>query len=300
MVDRRKTKLAVFPKGFMDELIHGDMSLFEWIEMAGTLDVEGLELYPMFLENTSKKYLSQVKNAAIKNKLEIPMMCSSPDFTHPSKTFRQKEINKMKEMIDVMAYLGPKDFRSCRVLSGQNRPEITYKEGILWTVESIKELLPYAEKMKVHLVIENHYKDGYWNYPEFALPKKNFLEIISQISSPYFGVNFDPSNALFAGEDPVDFLNEVNDRVITMHASDRFLKEGYTLDHLKNDSLKGYSEALLHGVIGKGINNYDDIFTVLQDNNDLTWISIEDGVNGLGDLVDSTYFLNHKIEKYFK
>lgn len=291
-------RVAVFPKGFMNELVDGSMSLFEWIEQAGTLGADGLELYPLFLERTDEPYLFKIKEAARRQRLEIPMMCSSPDFTHPDPAYRDNELNKMKEMIGVMAYLGPPGFRSCRVLSGQNRPGISREDGIRWTVQSIEALLPYAERSGVFLVMENHYKDGLWQYPEFAQASDLYLDIIGQISSPWFGVNYDPSNAIVAGEDPLELLDRVKDRILTMHASDRYLKPGYTLESLKQYSLKGYSEALAHGVIGRGMNDYDRIFGVLRQTGFRNWISVEDGVNGLEEMAESVRFLRGKVGEY--
>lgn len=294
-----KPRISVFPKGYMEELSDGRMTLFEWIDMAGTLGAEGLELYPLFLKGMDDEYLQEVKASAKAQGLDIPMMCASPDFTHPDRSYRDNEVRKMRRMIDVMAALGPESFRSCRVLSGQKRPEVSREDGIRWTVESIRELLPYAESKRVHLVMENHYKDGFWIYPEFAQHSEIYLEIINQISSPWFGVNYDPSNVIFAGEDPLELLKHVKHRLITMHASDRYLLEGYTLDDLKEYSLQGYSEALAHGVIGKGINDYDQIFEHLRSVQFSGWISIEDGVNGLGDLKESVQFLKDKVNQYF-
>ncbi len=294
----QKVKIAVFPKGFMNELTDGRMSIFEWIEMAGTLDVDGLELYPTFLKSTSPEYLEEIKSAAAKVRLQIPMMCTSPDFTHPDENFRKQEVNRMKQMMEVMTILAPDGFRSCRVLSGQNRPEVDRENGIRWTVECINELLPHAENNKIHLVMENHYKDGFWIYPEFAQKTDIYLEIFNQIHSSWFGANYDPSNAIFAGEDPIRLLAIIKHRIITMHASDRYVKEGYTLHDLKNYSLQGYSEVLAHGVIGKGINDYDQIFDHLRTIRFNNWISIEDGVNGLDELKDSVRFLRRKVEEY--
>lgn len=296
--DKKQARIAVFPKGYLEALSDGSMSLFTWIEMAGTLEADGLELYPLFLQSTEKVYLQKVKDAADKEKLSIPMMCASPDFTHPDEEFRKREIDRMKRMIDVMSFLGPEDFRSCRVLSGQKRPEVSEMDGIRWTVDSIRELLPYAERHKVHLVMENHYKDGFWTYPEFAQHSKIYLQIVEQIASPWFGVNYDPSNAIFAGENPLALLDAVKHRLITMHASDRYLIEGYTLEDLKEYSLPGYSKALAHGVIGRGINDYDQIFKCLGSIRFRNWISIEDGVNGMEELRDSVLFLRSKIEQY--
>ena len=82
------------------------------------------------------------------------------------------------------------------------------------------------------LCLENHYKDGTWRYPEFAQPEDIFLEIVDRIDSTHFGVQYDPSNAVVAGFDPIAFLGKVKDRVVTMHASDRYLAPGATLADL--------------------------------------------------------------------
>ena len=93
--------------------------------------------------------------------------------------------------------------------------------------------------------MENHYKDNFWTYPEFAQKQDVFLEIVDQIDSPWFGVQYDPSNAILAGEDPLDLLEKVKHRVVTMHASDRHLKPGHTIEELRTveDSL-GYAAIL--------------------------------------------------------
>ncbi|MBS4208237.1 sugar phosphate isomerase/epimerase family protein [Bacillus sp. FJAT-50079] len=296
---RNGPRISVFPKGLMEELSDGRMSIFEWIEQAGMLGAEGLELYPAFLKETNQHYLQKIKEAAEREGLLIPMMCSSPDFTHRDHAFRENEIHKMKEMIDVMAFLGPSDFRSCRVLSGQRRPDVLLEEGIEWTVQAIRQLIPYAEEKQVYLVMENHYKDGPWIYPEFAQKSSVYLEIIDRISSPWFGCNYDPSNAIFAGEDPLDLLEKVKERIKSMHASDRFVKPGYSLDDINEYSQTGYAEALAHGVIGKGLNDYDAIFQTLHSVQFTGWISIEDGVNGLHELKESVDFLKEKIKQVY-
>src|SRR5207249_12143985 len=50
------------------------------------------------------------------------------------------------------------------------------------------------------------YKDGNWFYPEFAQPEDIFLEILERVDSPHLGVQYDPSNALVGGSDPIAFL----------------------------------------------------------------------------------------------
>jgi len=70
------------------------------------------------------------------------------------------------------------------------------------------------------------------------------------------------------------------------------------LDDLKEHSLQGYSKALAHGVIGRGMNDYDAIFSELRDAGFQGWISIEDGVDGLDDLRESVRYLRMKIAEH--
>ncbi|GAA3404050.1 sugar phosphate isomerase/epimerase family protein [Paenibacillus hodogayensis] len=282
---RSKAKIAVFPKGFMDQRIDRSMGLFEWIEQAGTLRADGLELHPLFLERTDKAYLRQVKEAAAKSNLKIPLMRTSPDFANPDPAHRAGELQKMKDMIDVMAFLGPSEFRSCRVLFGLHRPDVTREDGIRSTAAAIRELLPYAERNNVCLVIENHPAVGAGQQPEFELSSDRFLEMIGGVSSPSFGVGFNPSHAIASGEDPLKLLERVKHRLFTVNASDRYLPEGKgnSSDDLERDRAGRLSE---------------QIFSLLRQARFRGWISVGDGANGLEETASSVRFLREKIGAY--
>jgi sugar phosphate isomerase/epimerase len=291
-----KPKLAAFPKCYMDELcVHRTMSLADWIEIGATLEVQGLEFYSGFLEN-DEAFLRRTKALLEKNGLEMPMLCCSPDFTEPHPDLLAEQIAREKRMIEVTAFFGG---RFCRVLSGQRRPGLSVEAGIEQVVRVIKSLLPFAEQHGVILSMENHYKDSYWRYPEFAQKMEIFLAIIDQIDSPLLGVNYDPSNTLLAGEDPLELLDRVKHRVVSMHASDRYLSSGTLEDLRKEEDVIGYANRLSHGVIGKGLNDYDKIFSTLNSVGFSSWISIEDGMNGVDDLRESVGFLRTKIDKHF-
>ena len=130
------------------------------------------------------------------------------------------------------------------------------------------------------LILENHYKDGFWKFPEFAQKMDVFLSLLDAIpASPNFGVNYDPSNAIIAGDDPIALLEAVKSRVVSMHASDRFFEGGTAADLRKLEAhpSMGYAPILRHGVVGKGLNDYDKIFSILKSVGFNGWISIEDG-----------------------
>ena len=188
----------------------------------------------------------------------------------------------------------------CRVLSGQQRPELIQEEGLNIIVENIEACLPEAEKCGVTLILENHYKDDFWEYPEFAQKMDVFCELISRIEHLHFGVNYDPSNAFLAGDDPLELLDRVKHRVVTMHASDRYLLSG-TLEDLRNEEggALGYAKRLAHGEIGKGLNDYDAILGTLKNEGFDSWISIEDGVDGMDQLAASVKFVRDKIAQHW-
>ena len=291
-------KLAVFPKAFMQALCKdGTMKVSEWIDLASGLDVDGLEWYAGFLEMADEKKWPEFRKLVEDRGKVIPMMCCSPDFTHPDQGFRMNEIAKQKRWIDMTHVLGGS---YCRVLSGQRRPELSIDEGVRHAADCIHACLPYAAERGITLILENHYKDDFWEYPEFAQKMAVFCKLVDSVVHPNFGVNYDLSTTYLAGEDPIDLLRRVSHRVVTMHASDRFLKEG-TIEDLRREEggAAGYAKRLSHGEIGKGLNDYDAIFSELKDKNFDGWISIEDGVDGMDQLERSVTFVRRKMAEYF-
>ncbi len=291
-------QLAACPKAYLDDLCLADgaMSLDQWFELAATLDIDGLELYSGIRDLADPDSWPRHRDAAKEINMALPMLCCSPDFTHPDPEFRANEVAKEKHWIEMADGLGA---GFCRVLSGQRRPEVSREQGIDYAASCIKECLPFAADHGVTLIIENHYKDGFWKFPEFAQHMDVFCDLVDAIDAPNFGVNYDPSNTVLAGEDPLELLERVKHRVVTMHASDRYLKYGTLDDLAAEEGVEGYAERLAHGEIGQGMNDYDAIFSILHGVGFNGWISIEDGVDGIDQLQRSAKFLRKKIAAHF-
>ena len=200
-------KISAFPKCYIDTIsTERTMTVFDWIEMSKTLGAEGLEMYEGFFTSLDDAYIDTVGEAIHNAGYEMPMLCCSPNFTDPDPDERKKAIEKEAQMIHITRRLGgPK--AACRVLSGQRYPEVAREQGVQWVIEAINQLLPVAKENDVILAMENHYKDGFWKYPEFAQKMDVFLEIVDAIDDhKYFGVQYDPSNAIVAGDDPIELL----------------------------------------------------------------------------------------------
>ncbi|MGO1267319.1 MAG: hypothetical protein ACTMIY_11860 [Microbacterium gubbeenense] len=75
-------RISAFPKGDLDALTsERTMTVFDWIEKAKVLSVEGLELYTGMFWQTDDAYVASVGDALAAAGFEMPMMCASPDFT---------------------------------------------------------------------------------------------------------------------------------------------------------------------------------------------------------------------------
>ena len=292
-MERVQPRVSVFPKCYFDRLCRGEMEYASWIGSAATLGAEGLEHYDGFIRGRAADVVSLMADTGQTSS----MLCFSPDFTHSDPAERARQIERQRAAIDLAVTLGT---RFCRTLSGQRHQGLTRSDGVARTVEGLCRSIEYAEKRDVVLCLENHYKDGTWQYPEFAQPEDIFLEILDRVDSPRLGVQYDPSNALVGGYDPIRFLDKVLPRVVTMHASDRYLTPGATIDELRDsDGTIGYSEKLRHGETGQGLIDYDAIFRILAGAQFSGWISVEDGMNGLDELQRSIAFLKQKRSQYY-
>src|SRR5689334_6214475 len=136
--------LAVFPKCFLDALcVTRSMSVTQWLDLAASLPVDGVELYSGFLNPADPEKLDSIHRQIRERRLAMPMLCYSPDFTKPDASARAEEVDRQRAWIKATARLGG---RYCRVLSGQRRPEVSRADGISYTVECIRMLLPDAER----------------------------------------------------------------------------------------------------------------------------------------------------------
>jgi sugar phosphate isomerase/epimerase len=263
-------RIAAFPKAFLSDLIvTRTMTVFEWITKAEPLGVDGLELHPGFFWEGTAAERDDVGAALADAGYEMPMLCASPDFTHPDAAVRSREFDDYLGSIEIARHLGGAR-PTCRVLSGQAHPGVHIEQGLEWAADAINRAIPVARAAGVTMCIENHYKASQWQYPEFAQRREVFRQLLELIP------------------------------VYTMQASDRYLSGSATLDDLRQaDGTIGYSPALQHGVVGKGLNDYPRIFTILAEHGYDGWISIEDGVNGMDEMAESARFLRDARDRWF-
>jgi Sugar phosphate isomerases/epimerases len=245
------------------------MSIRQWALFANSIGLDAIDLSNILLKNNNIDYLKELHNVIVDAGVHVAVLNTYPDFTHPSRDERKRQISKLKEDIHTAAIL---DAKMIRVTAGQAYPETSRENGIAWTIEGLKHCIEAAEQHGVKLAYENHSKPGIWDYSDFSHPTDIFLEIFAGISKTQIGILFDTANPLAYGDEPVPVLEQVIDHVICVHAAD--IRDRGTLEPV---------------LVGTGIVPFKKIFEKLKGSGYNGWISIEEasglGRNGVADAV---------------
>jgi len=251
--------LSCLPVSFFDEIVSGRMKLDEWARVGAEAGLDAIDLSILFLPELTLASARTVRRQIGSAGLQVAMLTTYPDFTHPDAMQRRIELDKECRAVSLAAELGAE---LIRVTAGQAHPQTGLEEGIRWAVEGLQHLVERTQDLGVHIVYENHAKPGAWQYTDFSQPPAIFLKILSGVDYPELGVNFDTGNATAFADDPLEFLERILPRVTSVHASDT--------------SVRGQ---LKHTLLGTGLTPYHEIFQRLKGAGWDGWICMEEASN---------------------
>ena len=208
------------------------MTIRQWIELAATLDIDGLEFYTGFLELADPHAWKQSREIAADHGLTIPMLCCSPDFTHPDPAFRREQVNREKHWIEMTAELGG---TYCRVLSGQRRPGLAAGNG---TTLCRRMHLGMSRPCRQSTALRSYWrittKTITGTIPSLLNRRKCFATWCRVSIRRTSASTTIRATHTWRVKIRWNFSDRVKNRVVTMHASDRYLIEG-TLDDLRRE-----------------------------------------------------------------
>jgi sugar phosphate isomerase/epimerase len=251
----------------------GQMSVKEYAQLCKSLDLDGFDLGIILIKNHTPVTINSLKRDMIETGIDLAMITTYPDFTHPDAMQREREFEYLRHDIALASALGAKFLR---ITAGQAHPEMPISKGIDLVVDYFHKIAPVAEKYGVKLVYEDHAKPGAWEYMDFSNPPDIFLSIAGQIKGTGIGINFDTANILVAGEDrTLEVLEKVIDNVETIHVAE-------TATFGKMDPV----------LLGTGIVPVAEIFSMLKSYKWDKWLCIEEwgnmGVEGVKKAVEFT------------
>ena len=205
------------------------------IDHAADLGVEGVDILHMQMAGEMPGYLRKLKRHAFLNGVGLVGLSIHQGFVTPDKAKRQRNIDHTIHCMELAHELGipcirlntgrwgtSKSFDELMANRGIEPvlPGHTEEEGFKWCIESIEKCLPAAEKLGIHMALENHW--GLARTPE------GLLRIAKAIPSPWLGILMDTGNFL---ENPYKKLEMIASRTTFVQAKTYYGGgEWYTLD----------------------------------------------------------------------
>ena len=129
--------------------------------------------------------------------------------TAPDPTIRERGKEATAKVLQIAQWLG---VDSVLVVPGNVTPEVSYDYALETALESIQDLVPVAERLRVCIAVEN-----VWN--KFLLSPVEMRDFIDQFQSKYVGAYFDIGNIVLYGY-PEQWIRILGKRIRMVHAKD--------------------------------------------------------------------------------
>ncbi|HXF62269.1 MAG TPA: sugar phosphate isomerase/epimerase family protein, partial [Caldilineaceae bacterium] len=216
-------KLSCLPVSLYPELSAGRWRLADWFRFAGELGLDGADVSVVHLGGTEPAHLATLRRQAEDAGVQIAMLVTYADFTHPDAAERRRQVDELRRYIAVAQALGA---GFIRVTAGQAHPGLDRAAALGWAVAGLTACLDEAAQAGVTLAYENHTKGYAWTYNDFSQPADIFLEIVARTEGTGLRILYDTANTLAAGDDPLAVLEQVKRRVAVLHTND-IARAGY-------------------------------------------------------------------------
>ncbi len=250
-------KFSCLPVSLYAEISAGSRTLADWFRFAAELGLDGADISVAHLPDRTPAALDAIRQQADAAGVDIPVMVTYTDFTHPDAAERKRQISSLRRTIDAAARLG---VSVLRVTAGQAHAGVGRDEGIGWAVEGLTACLDHADDARITLAYENHTIGYGWTQYDFSQPAAIFLEIVRRTEDSGLKILFDTANPLVLNDDPLAMLAAVDHRLAVLHVSD--IRQTGSFEPV---------------VIGTGSSPLRAIFEHLHAVNYKGWISVEEG-----------------------
>jgi hexulose-6-phosphate isomerase len=213
-------------------MITEDLSLSDKFKVAKDLGFDGVEL------NSPVDFtLDEINKAKANSGIETPTVVNNDHWrvplSDPDPEVRKNCIASVAKSLEEIKELGGD---TVLVVPGVVNDKVSYEDAYYRSQNSIRELIPYAEKTGMQIGLEN-----VWN--NFLISPVEAKRFIDEINHPLVGWYFDIGNVLRYGW-PEHWIKTLNHRIMKLHIKEfsrelmnsSGLWEGFKVDLLKGDN----------------------------------------------------------------
>ncbi len=182
------------------------MTLEDFIKRAHELGVDGVSLESCFIPRFDKGYLSEIKGMLDEFGFDRVYAWGHPDGLEGGKNQKAFE-----EMIQHIEYAKAIDAKVMRVVGSSLMFRFEPHEPQIERLsEMFSKAIKIAEKEGIKLADENH----------IDFNPDEMLQIIKNVNSPNFGINFDTGNFMRVLADPVEGMEKLAKYTFATHIKD--------------------------------------------------------------------------------
>lgn len=231
-IKKDSLKEVTLKKGLVFGMIQEDLSLVDKFKIAKDAGFDGVEL-----NSPSEFNINDILEAKEKSGIELPSVINkdhwSKPLSDPEPAVREECIQSIAKSLEEVKALGGD---TVLVVPGVANEKVSYEQAYNTSLESIRKLIPYAEKTEMQIALEN-----VWN--NFILSPVEAKRFVDEINHPLIGWYFDIGNILRYGW-PEHWIRTLNHRIMKLHIKEfsrelmnsKGLWEGFKVDLLKGDN----------------------------------------------------------------
>ena len=176
-----RVKLGLNAYSFNRPLMNGSLTLTDVVHYCAQIGIEGLDAtgyyFPGYPKTPPDDYVYGLKREAFVNGVTLSGTGVRNDFTAADPAARKKDVQMVKEWIEVAAKLGAPVIR---VFTGPRLPEgHTFDEVLAWMTPDFQECAAYGQRFGVIVGLQNH--NG------FLKTAEQTIRVIQAVDSEWFG-----------------------------------------------------------------------------------------------------------------
>ena len=240
---KMSTDKIILKKGLVFQMIKEDLSLVDKFKLAKDIGFDGIEL-----NSPTEFNIQEILNAKSQSGIELPTVINkdhwSKPLSDPDPKVREECIKSIAKSLEETQEFGGD---TVLVVPGVVNDKVSYEQAYNTSLDSIRRLIPYVEKTRIQIGLEN-----VWN--NFLISPVEAKRFVDEINHPLIGWYFDIGNVLRYGW-PEHWIKTLNSRIKKLH-----MKE-FSRELMNNEGLwAGFKVEIL-----KGDNNWPAVMQAVRE-----------------------------------
>lgn len=180
------------------------MTLFDLLDFCAEQDFDAVDptgyFFPGYPAVPTDQYINNFKRRAFQLGLDISGTGIRNDFCNPDKDARAKDVQHIKEWIEVAAKLGAPVIRVFATNQKSGKPDgYSWDEVASWMADNIRECVEHGEKFGVIVGVQHH--------TYFLKTTDQMIKLLEMVDSPWCGLIVD--TGCFLSDDPYAEIERV-------------------------------------------------------------------------------------------